>query len=124
LGVATRRFKTDDRDCAAVIYLPRQGEGRLPDQAVAALTAAGRHRRGLVAQRKMLQQRMHDQQRALLVGALAPPAGTSLPPARAGRSHGARKPAARRRLISLATLRGRPAGADDQRNLRPPASAR
>lgn len=68
-----RRFKTDDRDCAALIYLLRQGEGRAAeDPALDALTAAVRHRRGLVAQRKVLQQRMHDQLNALCPGLSAP----------------------------------------------------
>jgi transposase len=71
--LGSRRFKTDDRDCAALIYLLRQGEGRpAEDPAVDALTAAVRHRRGLVAQRKVLQQRMHDQLKALCSGLSAP----------------------------------------------------
>jgi transposase len=57
------RFKTDDRDCAALTYLARQGAGRpqAPEGAVDALRAGVRHRRGLVADRKVAQQRMHDQ---------------------------------------------------------------
>jgi hypothetical protein len=40
----SRRFKTDDRDCAALTYLPRQGQGRLvPGQVQDALAAAVRH---------------------------------------------------------------------------------
>lgn len=71
--LGSRRFKTDDRDCAALIYLLRQGEGRpAADPALDALTAAVRHRRGLVAQRKVLQQRMHDQLNALCPGLSAP----------------------------------------------------
>jgi hypothetical protein len=71
--LGTRRFKTDDRDCAALIYLLRQGEGRpAEDPALEALTAAVRHRRGLVAQRKVLQQRMHDQLNVLCPGLSAP----------------------------------------------------
>ncbi|HEX6713989.1 MAG TPA: IS110 family transposase [Thermoleophilaceae bacterium] len=71
--LGSRRFKTDDRDCAALIYLLRQGEGRpAEDPALDALTAAVRHRRGLVAQRKVLQQRMHDQLNALCPGLSAP----------------------------------------------------
>lgn len=71
--LGSRRFKTDDRDCAALIYLLRQGEGRpAEDPALDALTAAVRHRRGLVVQRKVLQQRMHDQLNALCPGLSAP----------------------------------------------------
>ncbi|WP_233209601.1 transposase, partial [Mycobacterium sp. ENV421] len=49
------RFKTDDRDCAALTYMARQGGGRRYSQqsAVEALRAAVRHRRGLVADRKV-----------------------------------------------------------------------
>jgi transposase len=71
--LGTRRFKTDDRDCAALVYLLRQGEGRrADDETVAALTGAVRHRRSLVAQRKLLQQRLHDQLNALCPGLSAP----------------------------------------------------
>jgi transposase len=71
--LGTRRFKSDDRDCAALIYLLRQGEGRLSeDPRLDALTAAVRHRRSLVAQRKVLKQRMHDQLNALCPGLSAP----------------------------------------------------
>lgn len=68
-----RRFKTDDRDCAALIYLLRQGEGRpADDPALDALTAAVRHRRSLVAQRRVLRQRLHDQLNVLCPGLSAP----------------------------------------------------
>ena len=71
--LGSRRFKTDDRDCAALTYLARQGQGRLvPDQVHDALAAAVRHRRGLVAERKVAQQRMHDQLNALCPGLSAP----------------------------------------------------
>jgi len=44
--LGSRRFKTDDRDCAALTYLARQGQGRrVPDQVHDALAAAVRHRR-------------------------------------------------------------------------------
>ena len=68
------RFKTDDRDCAALTYLARQGGGRRCGQqsAVEALRAAVRHRRGLVADRKVAQQRLHDQLNALCPGLSAP----------------------------------------------------
>ncbi|HET8526553.1 MAG TPA: IS110 family transposase [Actinomycetota bacterium] len=76
------RFKTDDRDCAALTYLARQGVGRrrCEEVAVDALRAAVRHRRGLVADRKIAQQRLHDQLNALCPGLSAPAGhGRSLP---------------------------------------------
>ena len=61
------RFKTDDRDCAALTYMARQGAGRLWAQEVAVdtLRAVVRHRHGLVADRKVIQQRLHDQLNAI-----------------------------------------------------------
>jgi transposase len=76
------RFKTDDRDCAALTYLARQGAGRgqCEERAVDALRAAVRHRRGLVADRKVAQQRLHDQLNTLVAGLSAPVGhGRSLP---------------------------------------------
>jgi transposase len=76
------RFKTDDRDCAALTYLARQGAGRghAEESAVEQLRAAVRHRRGLVADRKKAQQRLHDQLNALVPGLSAPAGhGRSLP---------------------------------------------
>jgi transposase len=71
--LGSRRFKTDDRDCAALTYLARQGQGRpLPSQPVQALTAAVRYRRGLVFERKVAQQRLHDQLNTLCPGLSAP----------------------------------------------------
>ena len=71
--LGSRRFKTDDRDCAALTYLARQGQGRLvTDRIEDALAAAVRHRRGLVAERKVAQQRLHDQLNALCPGLSAP----------------------------------------------------
>jgi transposase len=68
------RFKTDDRDCAALTYLARQGAGRRwsEEADVEALRAAVRHRRGLVHDRKVIQQRLHDQLNALAPGLSAP----------------------------------------------------
>jgi transposase len=68
------RFKTDDRDCAALTYLARQGAGRGHEEesAVECLRAAVRHRRGLVADRKVAQQRLHDQLNTLCPGLSAP----------------------------------------------------
>ncbi|WP_157988114.1 IS110 family RNA-guided transposase [Jiangella endophytica] len=76
------RFKTDDRDCAALTYLARQGAGRRQGEelAVEELRAAVRHRRSLVADRKTAQQRLHDQLNALAPGLSAPVGhGRSLP---------------------------------------------
>ena len=71
--LGSRRFKTDDRDCAALVWLLRQGLGRrAADPAVDSLLSAVRHRRGLVAERKRLQQRLHDQLNGLCPGLSAP----------------------------------------------------
>lgn len=71
--LGSRRFKTDDRDCAALTYLARQGQGRvITGQPVEALRAAVRHRRGLVGERKVAQQRLHDQLNGLCPGLSAP----------------------------------------------------
>src|ERR671911_3001635 len=75
------RFKTDDRDCAALTYLARQGGGRrwVDEVEIDALRAVVRHRRGLVHDRKIIQQRLHDQLNALAPGLSAPAAhGRSL----------------------------------------------
>jgi transposase len=71
--LGSRRFKTDDRDCAALTYLARQGQGRpVADRVDDSLAAAVRHRRGLVAERKVAQQRLHDQLQTLCPGLSAP----------------------------------------------------
>jgi transposase len=71
--LGSRRHKTDDRDCAALVWLVRQGAGRpVAHGAVEALLGAVRHRRGLVSDRKVLQQRLHDQLQALCPGLSAP----------------------------------------------------
>jgi transposase len=71
--LGSRRFKTDDRDRAALVWLLRQGAGRpsTPSQ-VEALLGAVRHRRQLVDARRVLQQRLHDQLNALCPGLSAP----------------------------------------------------
>lgn len=68
------RFKADDRDCAALTYLARQGGGRAAREEVAVQTlkAAVRHRRALVADRKSAQQRLHAQLNTLCPGLSAP----------------------------------------------------
>jgi transposase len=71
--LGSRRFKTDDRDCAALTYLARQGHGRgVPDDEHEALLAAVRFRRGLLQERKAAQQRLHDQVNELCPGLSAP----------------------------------------------------
>lgn len=74
IQLGSGRFKSDDRDCAALTYLARQGLGRRygEQSAVEALRAAVRHRRGLVADRKVAQQRLHDQLNVLCPGLSAP----------------------------------------------------
>jgi hypothetical protein len=71
--LGSRRFKTDDRDCAALVWLLRQGAGRpsAPSH-VDALLGAVRHRRQLVDARRVAQQRLHDQLNALCPGLSAP----------------------------------------------------
>ncbi|WP_354697182.1 transposase [Paraconexibacter sp. AEG42_29] len=71
--LGSRRFKTDDRDCAAMVWLLRQGAGRAAEpDAVEALLGTVRHRRQLVDARKKLQQRLHDQLNALCPGLSSP----------------------------------------------------
>jgi transposase len=71
--LGTRRFKTDDRDCAALVWLARQGAGRpMSSSPVEALRAAVAHRRQLVLALKPLRQRLHDQLNALAPGLSAP----------------------------------------------------
>jgi len=74
IQLGSGRFKSDDRDCAALTYLARQGLGRRyrEQSTVEALRAAVRHRRGLVADRKVAQQRLHDQLNVLCPGLSAP----------------------------------------------------
>lgn len=82
IQLGSGRFKTDDRDCAALTYLARQGVGRRQSEesAVEELRGAVRHRRGLVADRKKAQQRLHEQLNALCPGLSAPAGhGRSLP---------------------------------------------
>ncbi len=71
--LGSRRFKSDDRDCAALVWLARQGLGRVPDEpALEALLGVVRHRRQLVAELKVLRQRLHDQLNRLCPGLSAP----------------------------------------------------
>ena len=51
--LGSRRFKTDDRDCAALVWLVRQGAGRPAEpDVVDSLLGTVRHRRQLVDARK------------------------------------------------------------------------
>jgi transposase len=71
--LGARRFKSDDRDCAALVWLARQGLGRVPEEpALEALLGVVRHRRQLVAELKVLRQRLHDQLNRLCPGLSAP----------------------------------------------------
>lgn len=70
--LSSRRVKTDDRDCAALTWLARQGAGRAQVPAAEALQGAVRHRRGLIASSRPLRQRLHDQLNALCPGLSAP----------------------------------------------------
>lgn len=74
--LGSRRFKTDDRDCAALTYLARQGHGRPvlvgENDVHDALLTAVRFRRGLLTERKAAQQRLHDQVHGLCPGLSAP----------------------------------------------------
>jgi transposase len=74
IQLGSGRFKTDDRDCAALTYLARQGAGRrwAAELTVDTLRAVVRHRHGLVGDRKVIQQRLHDQLNALAPGLSAP----------------------------------------------------
>jgi transposase len=96
------RFKTDDRDCAALTYLARQGAGRrwVDEVEIDALRAVVRHRRGLVHDRKIIQQRLHDQLNMLAPG-LSAPAGH-------GRSLALDQPSGQAVLACAAVFAGRP----------------
>ena len=99
--LGSRRFKTDDRDCAALVWLVRQGAGRpAATDTLGALVGAVRHRRGLVADRRVLQQRLHDQLQALCPG-LSAPAGH-------GRALAVESPIGQAVLGCAAAFAGRP----------------
>jgi transposase len=71
--LGTRRFKSDDRDCAALVWLARQGAGRpAAASGVEAMLAAVAHRRQLILALTPLRQRLHDQLNALAPGLSAP----------------------------------------------------
>jgi transposase len=99
--LGSRRFKTDDRDCAALVWLMRQGAGRPAEpDTVTAMLGAVRHRRQLVDARKVLQQRLHDQLNALCPGLSAPPGH--------GRKLEVDSPAGQAVLACAAAFAGRP----------------
>jgi transposase len=100
--LGSRRMKTDDRDCAALTWLARQGAGRpaLPSP-VEALQGAVRHRRQLVDARRPLRQRLHDQLNALCPGLSAP--------ASRGRALALDSPTGLAVLACAAAFEGRPA---------------
>jgi transposase len=102
--LGSRRFKTDDRDCAALVWLVRQGAGRRAEpDAVEALLGTVRHRRQLVDARRVLQQRLHDQLNALCPGLSAPPGH--------GRALKLESPTGRSVLACAAAFAGRPPAA-------------
>jgi transposase len=99
--LGSRRSKTDDRDCAALVWLARQGAGRaVAHDTLDALIGAVRHRRGLVADRRVLQQRLHGQLQALCPG-LSAPAGH-------GRALALEDPTGQAVLACAAAFAGRP----------------
>jgi transposase len=99
--LGSRRFKTDDRDCAALVWLLRQGAGRPAEpDTVSAMLATVRHRRQLVLARKVLQQRLHDQLNALCPGLSAPAAH--------GRALALESPTGQAVLACAAAFSGRP----------------
>jgi transposase len=99
--MGARRFKSDDLDCAALVWLVRQGSGRAPaDPALDALLAAVRHRHGLVDARRRLRQQLHAQLHGLCPG-LSAPAGQ-------GRSLQLETATGRAVLACAAAFAGRP----------------
>ena len=99
--LGTRRFKTDDRDCAALVWLARQGAGRPAEpDTVGAMLGAVRHRGQLVDARRRLQQRLHDQLNGLCPG-LSAPAGH-------GRALKLESPTGQAVLACAAAFAGRP----------------
>jgi transposase len=102
--LGTRRFKTDDRDCAALVWLARQGADRpAAASGVEAMLAAVSHRRQLILAQTPLRQRLHDQLNALAPG-LSAPAGH-------GRALALESPTGRAVLACAAAFAGRAATA-------------
>lgn len=100
--LGSRRFKTDDRDCAALVWLMRQGAGRRAEpEVVEAMLGTVRYRAQLVDARRVLQQRLHDQLNMLCPGLSAPPGH--------GRALKIRSPTGQAVLECAAAFQGRPA---------------
>lgn len=98
--LGSRRFKDDDRDCAALVSLARQGRGRPARPGILeALLDAVRHRRRLIAQRKVARQHLHHELNSLCPG-LSAPAGH-------GRSLGLETPTGRAVLACAVAFAGR-----------------
>ncbi|MET0835966.1 MAG: IS110 family transposase [Thermoleophilaceae bacterium] len=99
--LGSRRFKDDDRDCAALVSLARQGRGRpAREGTLEAMLDAVRHRRRLVGQAKVARQHLHHQLNALVPG-LSAPAGH-------GRSLALETPTGRAVLACAVDFAGRP----------------
>ena len=112
--LGARCFKSDDRDCAALVWLARQGLGRVPEEpALEALLGVVRHRRQLVAELKVLRQRLHDQLNRLCPGLSAPQGH--------GRTLELLRPSGRAVLACAVAFAGRPPSA---RSLRARARGR
>jgi transposase len=102
--LGARRFKSDDRDCAALVWLARQGLGRAPEAPrLEALLGVVRHRRQLVAELKVLRQRLHEQLNRLCPGLSAPQGH--------GRVLQLLQPSGRAVLACAVAFAGRPASA-------------
>lgn len=103
-GLGSRRFKDDDRDCAALVSLARQGRGR-PARVgtLDALPDAVRHRRRLIAQGKVARQHLHHQLNSLCPG-LSAPAGH-------GRALALESPTGQAVLACAVEFEGRPPAA-------------
>jgi transposase len=100
--LGSRRFKTDDRDCAALVWLMRQGAGRpAQPEVVDAMLGTVRYRAQLVDARRVLQQRLHDQLNMLCPGLSAP--------ASHGRALKLESPTGQAVLACAASLQGRAA---------------
>lgn len=98
--LGSRRFKDDDRDCAALVSLARQGRGRpVQGGTLEALLDAVRHRRRLIAARTVVRQHLHHQLNTLCPG-LSAPAGH-------GRSLGLETPTGQAVLACAVDFAGR-----------------
>ena len=98
--LGSRRFKDDDRDCAALVSLARQGRGHpVQGGTLEALLDAVRHRRRLIAARTVARQHLHHQLNGLCPG-LSAPAGH-------GRSLGLESPTGQAVLACAVDFAGR-----------------